>query len=191
MDLRGALAFVAGCLESLDRPWALVGALAVAARSEARATLDIDVAVAVDNLADSQWVTSKLREAGLTWQSDLGPAMTSFSVPEGPPAGLKLDVLFSLAGIENEVARDAESLEVLPGLELPVAALGDLIALKLLSAEEPEREHDLRDLRTLLVKVASDDIDRARSLIQLLEARDRVPKGRLGASLDRLVNASG
>ena len=73
--------------------------------------------------------------------------MTSLAVPEVPLTGLRLDLLFSLAGIEDQVARSAEVISVLPGLVLPVARRGDLIALKLLAAGEPSREHDWRDLR--------------------------------------------
>lgn len=125
-----ALARVGRIFDALGRPWALVGALAVAARAEARATLDVDVAVAVEDQGQALEVVSILRGMGYKWHSDFGSLMTSFLVPEGPDAGLRLDVLFSLTGIEAEVASRAERIEVLPGLELPVASLGDLITLK-------------------------------------------------------------
>ena len=81
-------------------------------------------------------------DLGYRWQRDFGKAMSSFIVPGLPPPGLRLDVLFALTGIESEVARRAQRIEILPGLKLPVAELGDLIALKLLGAGEPGREHD-------------------------------------------------
>lgn len=181
--LERALARIGRDLDELGRPWALVGALAVAARAEARASLDVDVAVAVEGSDDSKALVASLRERGYRWEPDFGAAMTSLTVPEGPPAGLRLDLLFSLAGIEDTVASAAERLELLPGLELPVARLGDLIALKLLAARDPGREHDWRDLRALLACARPDDLERARTSIALLVDRGAVAAGALEAAL--------
>jgi len=60
-SLESALAHIGRSLDEIGRPWALVGALAVAARAEARATLDVDVAIAVDDAADAARVVSHLR----------------------------------------------------------------------------------------------------------------------------------
>lgn len=184
--LEQALARLGRDLDELGHPWALVGALAVAAHAEARATLDVDVAVAADGPADSAALVAELRRRGYAWQADFGTAMTSLAVPEGPPAGLRLDLLFSLAGIEDEVARCAERITVLPGIVLPVARRGDLIALKLLAAGEPAREHDRRDLRALLAGATEADLRHARQSIALLTARGITAAGRLEAELDRL-----
>ncbi|MCH9650307.1 MAG: hypothetical protein K0U98_18885 [Deltaproteobacteria bacterium] len=170
-------------IDALGRPWALVGALAVAARAEARATLDVDVAIAVENHQQASEVVSSLRDMGYRWHSDFGGLMTSFLVPEGPDAGLRLDVLFSLTGIEAEVAKRAERIEVLPGLELPVASLGDLIALKALGAGEPGREHDWRDLRALTARSSSKDLVIAHSAIALIGTRGHASASELEARL--------
>ena len=180
-SIEAALARIGRDLDDLGRPWALVGALAVGARAEARATLDVDVALAVDGPADASAVVAALRQRGYVWKADFGGAMTSLSVPDAPPAGLRLDLLFSLAGIEDEVARRAERMTVVPGLELPVARRGDLIALKLLAATEPGREHDWRDLRGLISGASDADLVFARSAIGLLVARGAAPAGRLEA----------
>ncbi len=186
-ELETALARICRDLDELRRPWALVGALAVAAHAEARATLDVDVAVAVDGAADAAALVAALRARGYGWQSDLGAAMTTLAIPgEGTAPPLRLDLLFSLAGIESEVARDAERIPIVEGLELPVARRGDLIALKLLAAEEPGREHDWRDLRALLAGASADDLVRARAAIGLLETRGAAPGGRLERALSRL-----
>lgn len=186
-SIERALAHIGRSLDEIGLPWALVGALAVAARAEARATLDVDVAIAADDPAGAADVVSRLRNLGYRWHRDFGGTMTSFVVPAGPPAGLRLDVLFSLTGIETEVAHRAERIEVLPGLSLPVAQLGDLIALKLLAAGEPGREHDWRDLRALAATATPGDIAQTRSSIALMSARGRSAAGRLEARLERLL----
>ena len=113
--------------------------------------------------------------------------MTSLAVPEGPQAGLRLDLLFSLSGIESEVARAAERLELLPGLVLPVATIGHLLALKLLAAQAPGREHDARDLRALAAVATAEDSTTARQALRLLETRGATPAGRLGPALEQLL----
>jgi len=186
-SLASALAHIRASLDEIGHRWALVGALAVAAHAEARATLDVDVAVAVDDPDEAARVVSQLRNLGYRWQRDLGTAMSSLEVPEGPPAGLRLDVLFSLTGIENEIADGAKRIEVLPGLDLPVAQVGDLIAVKLLAAGEPGREHDWRDLRALVACATPPDLERARSSMALLSRRGQSPPGRLEERLERLL----
>jgi Nucleotidyl transferase AbiEii toxin, Type IV TA system len=184
---RDALEAIGQSFDELGRPWALVGALAVAARAEARATLDVDVAVAVESPEEALDVTEHLRSLGYRWKSDLGTFMTSFLIPGETEAGLRLDVLFSLTGIEAEVARRAGRIEILPGLQLPVASLGDLIALKLLSAGEPGREHDWRDLRALVARSNPEDLKITRSAIALLGVRGHGSANKLEARLVRLL----
>jgi len=186
--LEGALARIGRDLDELGHPWALVGALAVATYAEARATLDVDVAVAVDGPADSAALVAALRDRGYGWQADFGSAMTSLIVPgDGTPAGLRLDLLFALAGIEAEVARGAERLTIVPGLVLPVAQRGDLIALKLLAAGEPGREHDRRDLRALVAGAGAGDFKRARAAIDLLASRGAAPLRQLDRELAEIA----
>lgn len=189
-DLERALRRIRDDLDDLGRPWGLVGALAVAARAEARATLDVDVAVGVSGPDDAEALVEALRERGYEWKASFGRAMTSLAVPEGPPAGLRLDLLFSMVGIEESVARDAETMTVLPDLELPVARIGDLIALKLLGARQPGREHDHRDLRFLIQAAEPDDLDRARSSIATLARRQVVEPGVLERELERALSES-
>ena len=104
-SFEAGLAHVGRSLDTVGRPWALIGALAVAARAEARATLDVDIAIAVADRSEASEVTERLGELGYRWLRDFGSIMTSFLVPEGPEAGLRLDLLFSVVGIEADVAR--------------------------------------------------------------------------------------
>lgn len=181
-----ALTSIARDLDSIGIPWALVGALAVAARAEARATFDVDVALAVSDRDEAAKVVAELTARGYRWQSDFGNAMTSFEVP-GPLSGLRLDLLFALAGVEAEVARRAERLEILPRLVLPVARLGDLIALKLLGAGEPGREHDWRDLRSLGKRAVHQDLELARQVVGDLVVRNPGQAEALESNLARFL----
>lgn len=186
-SLRASLERVKLDLEELKCRWALVGALAVAARAQARATLDIDVAVAVDSPEAGQALAMALVQKKYRWKESFGTAMISLEVPGDAFSAMRLDLIFHLSGIESDVARDAENLAVLPGLEMPIARLGDLIALKLLAAREPEREHDHRDLRALVAHASAEDLLRARSSIELLVARNMASAGELEATLAALV----
>jgi hypothetical protein len=187
LALEGVLARIARDLDALGHPWALVGALAVAAYAEARSTLDVDVVVAVDGPADSALLVKALRERGYRWQADFGSAMTTLATTADDSAvEIRLDLLFSMAGIEAEVARGARPLAVVAGLAVPVARCGDLIALKLLAAGEPGREHDWRDLRALLGAASGDDLEDARRAIALMVARGAAAPGRLEEALLRL-----
>ena len=62
--LAASLREVARLLANGDRQWAVVGALAVSARTEPRFTRDIDVAVAVDDDPDAERVVRLFRDAG-------------------------------------------------------------------------------------------------------------------------------
>jgi hypothetical protein len=59
--------------------------------------------------------------------------------------GIVLDLLFASSGIEPEIVMASEVLEILPGLELPVARTSHLIALKVLSRDDVRRPTDLAE----------------------------------------------
>jgi hypothetical protein len=74
------------------------------------------------------------------------------------------------AGIEPEIIAAAEPLEILPKLTVPVARTGHLIALKVLSRNDDQRPTDLADLRALLGRADSGEIQEAeRALEQIAE----------------------
>ena len=55
-----------------------------------------------------------------------------------------------MSGIEAEVVREAERIEVLPGVIIPVASSSHLIALKVLSRDDTDPPQDRMDLIALL-----------------------------------------
>jgi hypothetical protein len=82
-----------------------------------------------------------------------------------------IDLLFASSGIEPEVARAAESLEILAGLSLPVATIGHLVALKVLARDDETRPQDLADLRALVAVANPSDLALAQESVVLIETR--------------------
>jgi hypothetical protein len=99
-----------------------------------------------------------------------------------------VDVLFASSGIEPEIARSAEELEVVPGLTLPVATTGHLIALKLLARDDLSRPQDLADLQGLLAAATDEDLSEARDAARLITDRGFNRDRDLLASLDELLH---
>ena len=159
-----ALRRIAAALDQRRIPWALVGGLAVSIRAEPRFTRDIDVAVAVNDDAAAEALVADLTAGGFALllsleQRALGRLATVRLLPPGEPReGVVVDLLFASTGIEPDICRDAESIEIVPGLIVPVALAGHLVAMKLL-ALKPERPQDQVDLNSLVSTL--DDADRA------------------------------
>lgn len=70
--------------------------------------------------------------------------------PPSREASIPLDILVSACGIEQDIVANSSTIEILPGLSLPVASLGHLIAMKVLSQNSFERLQDRVDLLALL-----------------------------------------
>jgi hypothetical protein len=158
------------------RPWALVGGLAVSARCEPRFTRDIDLAVAVANDGEAEALVHSLLGSGyrvlatVEHEKRRRLATVRLGVGGEGPGGIVVDLLFASSGIEPEIASAATSLEVLPSLTVPVARVGDLIALKLLS-RDTRRPQDEADLNALLPVADAAELARARESVQLITTR--------------------
>ncbi|MEY4173324.1 MAG: hypothetical protein RI900_489 [Actinomycetota bacterium] len=150
----------------------LVGGLAVSTRCDPRFTLDADLAVAVGSDEHAEAVVRALfgagYRAGLNVEQEVTGrlAMVRFTDQDDT----SLDLLFASSGIEVEVVAEAESMEVVRGQRLPVARVGHLIALKLLSAA-PGRETDYADLRGLAGVADEQEWDRATAAVTLITER--------------------
>ncbi|MEO8680793.1 MAG: hypothetical protein ABI665_17205 [Vicinamibacterales bacterium] len=81
-----------------------------------------------------------------------------------------IDLLFSSSGVEPEICRDAERLEIVPGLVVPVARAGHLVAMKVL-ALSPDRPQDGIDLRGLVGQLSPDERARALDAVARIEER--------------------
>ena len=178
--LRAALIRLQTDLVACGVNWALVGGLAVSARAEPRTTRDVDVAISVTGDSDVVAVGRFLLNNGYQEVEHrenrrLGRvAQIRYRVPGETSAGIVADLLFGMVGIEAEVVADAEWLEVMRGLRVPVARSGHLLALKVLARDPqyPElRPQDLGDIRELLRVASEEELNRARHALDLMERR--------------------
>jgi len=180
-------------LAELRLRWALVGGLAVSARTEPRFTRDVDLVIAVRGDQDAEQAVHALQQRGyrvhaLVEQEAAGRLATARLVPRGEDeAGFVLDILFASSGIEPEIAGSAELLEILPGLRVPVAGVGHLLALKLLSRDDRTRPQDQVDLVQLLRVAESGDIEAARHAVALIHSRGFQRDRDLPRDLERLI----
>lgn len=184
------LALAAQVLDSVrrgGRQGCLVGGLAVSVRADPRFTRDVDLAVAVDGDAEGEALIRNLSSDGFAASSVIEQdavgrmAMVRLSDREG----ISIDILLASSGIENEIVRDAEALEVVLGVVIPVARVGHLIALKLLSVG-PGRETDAMDLRALAHVADEVEWARARDAVRLIDSRGYARERDLIADLKSL-----
>lgn len=174
--LISALRHMADALIDLRTTWALVGGLAVSIRAEPRFTRDLDVAVAVADDHEAERLVSELVARGFRLrisleQQALGRLAAVRLLPPGEPEeGVVADLLFFSSGIEPEICQAAELVEVLPGLTVPVAQAGHLVAMKVLATTR-DRPQDAIDLRALISRLTSVDLERATAAVTLIERR--------------------
>lgn len=153
--------------------WALIGGLAVSARAEPRTTRDLDAAVAVGGDSEAERVSADFTARGYIYDSmlehqDTGRLATvRLLAPGEKPGGIIVDLLFASSGVETEVVEAADVLEILPGVGIPVATVGHLLALKVLAA----RTKDLADMETLMTVATAEDVEVARETLALIVER--------------------
>lgn len=171
------LSRIAGDLAESEDSFALVGGLAVSARTEPRFTRDADIAVIVDSDEQAEELVYSLKAVGysidtLVEQEAVGRLATvRLSPPGADLRGIVVDLLFASSGIEHEVVQNAERLRVLEDIEVLVARVGHLIALKVLSRDDVKRPQDLVDLRALLKVASESDLNEARTAMALIAER--------------------
>jgi hypothetical protein len=172
-ELGSVLARLRSDLLSLRIQWALVGGVAVSIQSEPRTTLDLDIAVAVGKDEEAERIAFALKSRGYREQAVLEQrevarlATVRLLAPGGEGSAVGVDLLFASSGVESEIIAAAEVLEVLPGLYIPTAARGHLIALKVLAG----RDKDRADARTLLAYSEPVDLQLARETLVLIQER--------------------
>lgn len=163
----------------------------MSARVEPRFTRDVDIAVMVDgDAAAEELVRSLITDGYIVFSSvehDNGRLATVRLGRATSDVEVVVDLLFASSGIEPEIAQAAEALEITPGLAVPVATIGHLIAIKILARDDATRPQDLADLRALLRSAGRADLSVAREAAALIEARG-FNRGRdLRKALDELV----
>lgn len=155
-----------------ERPFALVGGLAVSARAEPRFTRDIDLAIGVTGDGDAEAVVYALRERFslvAAIEHTTARRLATVRLRESPRAPI-VDLLFASCGIEAEVAAEATRLDIL-GATVPVATTGHLIAMKLVSRDAKRRPRDQQDLVDLAAVASEVEWDRATRSIAVIAQR--------------------
>jgi len=164
-------------LTAAGKGWALVGGLAVSARTEPRLTRDVDLAVEVKDDAEAELLVARLRAAGfeiaaILEQNVTGRMATVRLWPPGKdPQKPLVDLLFASSGIEPEIVRAAERLVIMGELTVPVATVGHLLAMKVLARDDRRRPQDHDDLRALLGVAGEADVAEARAALSLMGER--------------------
>jgi fructose-1,6-bisphosphatase/sedoheptulose 1,7-bisphosphatase-like protein len=171
-DLAGQLAAATALFTRMGRQYAVVGGLAVSARTEPRFTRDIDMVVAVANDNEAEQL---IREASLRGyrpfmllEHDVAKRIATVRLQSD--SGV-LDLLFASSGIEPEVIAAADVIELLAGISAPVACVADLMALKLLARDPQTRPQDDIDLGKLGEVATDADFARLHDLAMLIQTR--------------------
>lgn len=169
-SLPAALRQVVDDLGSLKVHFALVGGLAVSALTSPRMTRDIDLAVAAAEDSEAEAVIHAL---GYPVEGTVEQTRTHrlATARLRGPQGVLVDLLFASSGVEAEVVQKARRLEVLPGMALPVAQLGHLLALKVLARDDRRRPQDWDDLRALLGQSDAKQRALAQATLEAIAAR--------------------
>ena len=175
-SLEAALRQIHTDLTEAHVSFALVGGLAVSARTEPRFTRDADLAVALASDAEAEALIHSLRARdygieAVVEQEAVGRLATVRLTRSTKLQAPVIDLLFASSGIEPEVVAEAEPTELLPNLTIGVARTGHLIALKVLSRDDVRRPQDLVDLRALQRVASSGELARARQSLVLIAAR--------------------
>ena len=191
-SLEAALRQIHADLTEAHVSFALVGGLAVSARTEPRFTRDADLAVALGSDAEAEALIHNLGSrqysiVAVVEQQAVGRLATVRLTLSHVPQAPVVDLLFASSGIEAEVVAEAEPIDLLPKLQMGVARTGHLIALKVLSRDDVTRPQDLVDLRGLLRVARAAELARARQALTLIASRGYHRGRDLMAELDSLV----
>lgn len=184
---------VSADLAALGARAAIVGGLAVSARAEPRNTRDVDFAVSVADDTRAEDLVRALAARGYgivaVLEHEARGRLATVRLKRGGGSGIVIDLLFASSGIESEVVDQAETLEIAPGVTLPVARPGHLIAMKLLSRDDASRPQDRVDLAALVGACSDDEIQHAREACRAIEARGFARGRDLDAALDEALAA--
>jgi hypothetical protein len=116
-------------LDAIGVPWALIGGLAVSFRAEPRFTKDVDLAIAVADDHEAEAIVNRMQVRGyaltaVVEQEYVGRLATARLVHPAPgTSSAFIDLLFASSGIEDEIVSQADRVEALPGIVMPVATV--------------------------------------------------------------------
>jgi hypothetical protein len=167
-----ALGDIVRQLRRLEKPFALVGGLAVSLRAEVRFTRDIDLAVAASDDADMERLVYELRDAGYVAIAvvEHQERQRLSTVRLASPSGIVVDLLAASSGIEAEVVARATAVSFEQIGEIPVARAEELLAMKVLSMTE-RRLQDRIDAINLVLLNEGLDLDAVRENLARITER--------------------
>ncbi len=175
IDFEGSLRRVVADLDAEGLRYALVGGVAVAALTRPRLTWDCDFAVWVDSDARAEQVVLAMTRRnyipGAVIEQAVTGRLATVRLTAPDPDGTTVDLLFASCGVEPEIVAGAEVTEIAPGLSMPVARPGHLIAMKLLARDDRRRPLDYDDLRSLAEMAEDEDWAMAEEAVGLIEQR--------------------
>lgn len=161
-------------LDASRVPFAVIGGLAVSAWGEPRYTRDVDLAIAVEDDREAELLVHRLGSAGYEVLKVIEQTKTSrlatARLRRRDEPEVIIDLLFASSGIEREVVAGAARLEADDGFDVPVASIGHLIALKVLSESE-KRLQDRIDIQELAKVAGEDDWQTADAMVRLIKQR--------------------
>lgn len=178
-----------GDVAGVGARFAVVGGLAVSARAEPRLTRDADLAIAVRDDEEAERIVLAMQTRGYSVLAVVEQDATGrlSTVRLGSEGSVVTDLLFASSGIEPEIVERATQISVVPGLVLPVASIGDLIAMKLLARDDRLRPADADDLRALRDVATDEDWSVARLAVTLIESRGFARRRDLVERLESLI----
>ena len=132
----------------------------------------------------------RARERGGSFDASARASRSCDSASSCCPASAAHHASRSAASTRPEVARAAMVLDIVPGLAVPVALRGHLLALKILARDDDRRPQDLVDIRALLQVATELDVATCRQALQLITDRGFNRNRDLAADLDALLEPS-
>ena len=99
-----------------------------------------------------------------------------------------MDLLFASSGIEPELVRAADNIDVLPNSSWPVAKLGHLLGTKVLSRSDA-RPQDRADIVALLAHSDAAALQLARDAVRLIDERGDGRGRDVAGDLERAIEA--
>lgn len=174
--IKSVFEYVKETLADLELSWALIGGLAISAQTDPRFTEDIDISLFLPTDNEVERLIFTLQRKGWRAETILEQtyfdkdiiATVRFLTPKSP--NIHVDILFASSGIEKEIIEQAEVIEIFQGIEIPIARIGHLLALKILS-ESPERPRDTQDIKNLISFATEEDILLAKESCTLISKR--------------------
>lgn len=174
MNFETVIRQLAGALDASGIRYALIGGFAMALRGLQRSTVDLDFILMSEDMSKADQVL-----IGFGYERVFRSENVSHYESTDRDWG-RIDILHAFRGPTLGMLDRAERLVVVPGLDLPVVHIEDLIGLKVqASVNNPSRStRDWADIRMMLEAAGENadpvDWELVSSYLELFELRDKL-----------------